>query len=165
MQSLILSSQLDVEMIKGRKISLGEPAFIFYQDHKGSIICFEGLLARCEIRNSIFITCDLGIIFNSPEMKNWMIRQVSNVKSLMTWNCWRRKSVFSFLYQLFGKVKMPLFNCREILRVKYWLRGRGLTRGVKVQVGLKEENYQYLSERTFTLAQFILSTAQQEASP
>lgn len=76
-----------MDVIKGKKISLGEPAFIFYQDHKGSIISFEGLLARCEIRNSIFITCDLGIILNSQEMKGWIIRQVSNVKSLMTWNC------------------------------------------------------------------------------
>lgn len=87
-QSLMLSFQLDVEMTKRRKIRLGEPAFISHQDHKGSIICCEGLLARFEIRKKlIFITCDLGIILNSPEVKDCMIRQVSNVESLMAGNC------------------------------------------------------------------------------
>lgn len=62
-QSLILSFQLDVEMTKRKKIRLGEPIFVSHQDHKGSIICCEGLLARLEIRKKlIFITCDLGII-------------------------------------------------------------------------------------------------------
>lgn len=38
-------------------------------------------------RKLIFITCDLGIILNSLEMKDWAIRQVSSVEGLMAWNC------------------------------------------------------------------------------
>lgn len=49
-QSLILSFQLDVQMTKGRKIRLAEPAFISRQDHKGRITCCEGLLARRKIK-------------------------------------------------------------------------------------------------------------------
>lgn len=115
--SFILSFQLDVEMTKRRKIRLREPVFISHQDHKGSIMCCEGLLAGFESRKKlIFITCDLGNILNSPEVKGWMIRQVSNVESLMAGNCWRENLAPHLYTNCLRKWRHLVSSCREVIR-------------------------------------------------
>lgn len=62
-------------------------------------------------RKLIFITCDFGIILNSPEMKGWMIRQLNNVESLMAWNFWSENLVPHLYSSLLSeKVKETLVN-------------------------------------------------------
>lgn len=116
-QCFILSFQLGVEMTKRRKIRLREPAFISHQDRKGSSICCEGLLASFGIKKKlIFITWDLGMILNSPEVKGWMIRQVSNVESLMAGNCWRENVAPHLYTNCLRKWRHLVSSCREVIR-------------------------------------------------